>query len=127
MNAPACHRLILYTRRIDEMIAFYGAHFGYRPVSAPGDRIVELLPPGDGLRLMLHPAGKGQREGQALVKLVFDVADVPARRAALLAAGLEVGPVHDGGGYQFANLKDPSKNPVSISSRAFRAPGGGPG
>lgn len=113
-------RVIVYTRKTDEMVAFYRDHFGYRVLpSDPGDRIVELRPADGGAALLLHPAGKGQRQGQALVKLVFDVADVVASRAALIEAGLAVGPVHDAGGYGFANLKDPSGNPVQISGRAY--------
>ena len=68
---PDIGRVILYTKRMEELVAFYVKAFGYRPVGREGDRIVELRPPGDGLVLMLHPAAKGQREGQSLVKLVF--------------------------------------------------------
>ena len=112
-------RLIVYTRKPEEMVAFYTSHFGYTALRDPADRIVELRAP-EGPALLLHPAGKAQKMGQVLVKLVFDTPDVPARRAALMAAGVEVGPVLDGGGYAFANLKDPSGNSVQISGRAFR-------
>lgn len=112
-------RLIIYTKKIDEMVAFYCDHFGYEAIHYPGDRIVELRPE-SGAALLLHPAGKAQKMGQVLVKLVFDAPDVAARREALLAAGVEVGPLLDGGGYVFANLKDPSGNSVQISGRAFR-------
>ena len=37
-------RIILYTKRIDEMVAFYTVLFGYTRQDAPGDRIVELRP-----------------------------------------------------------------------------------
>ena len=116
---PGLGRVIVYTKRMEEMVDFYRDAFGYSPVRRDGDRIVELRPPGDGMVLMLHPAGKGQREGQALVKLVFDVADVAGFRAQLIDRGIAVGPIHNAGGYQFANAKDPSNNAVSISSRAF--------
>lgn len=116
---PDIGRAILYTKKIDEMVAFYTLAFGYRAVRRDNDRILELQPPGDGLVLMLHPAAKGQREGQVLVKLVFDVEDVEDCRAGLIDHGIAVGPVHDAGGYQFANAKDPAGNSVSISSRAF--------
>ncbi len=119
MDHPQCHRLILYTRRMDEMTAFYHRHFGYTAFRNEADRIVELRPAGGGAILMLHPAAKGQREGQAQVKLVFDVRDVAAFRDSLIADGLPVGPLHDGGGYVFANLKDPSGNSLSISGRGF--------
>lgn len=113
-------RLIVYTKKPDEMAAFYCAHFGYDRVDDPNDRIVELRPRGDGIPLLLHPAGKAQKMGQVLVKLVFDTRDVARTRDGLIAKGVEVGPILDGGGYSFANLKDPSGNSVSISSRAFR-------
>ena len=116
-------RLIIYTRKMDEMAEFYATHFGYQIRRDPADRITELAPQAGGAALLLHPAGKAQKMGQVLVKLVFDVADVPARRAALMAAGIEVGPLLDGGGDAFANLKDPSGNSVQISARAFRSAG----
>jgi predicted enzyme related to lactoylglutathione lyase len=117
---PALNRIILYTGKMDEMIGFYARHFGYREQRLDGDRIVELVPPEGGAILMLHPAAKGQKQGQSLVKLVFDVSDVPAALQALKDGGVETGPVHQADGYAFANFKDPSGNPVSISSRAFR-------
>ncbi|MDG4718028.1 MULTISPECIES: VOC family protein [Thalassospira] len=114
-----CNRLVIYCKKIDAMVAFYCDHFGYQQFTDENDRIIELRPRAGGVILMLHPAGKGQKEGQSLIKLVFDVADVTAVRASLIKAGLDVGPIHDAGTYQFANLKDPAKNSVSISSRAF--------
>lgn len=101
------------------MVQFYGDHFGYLPSTKDGDRIVELVRPDGGVILMLHPAGKGQRNGQSLIKLVFDVRDVEQSRQTLLAQGVKVGPVHQADGYAFANMKDPGGNSVSISSRAF--------
>jgi predicted enzyme related to lactoylglutathione lyase len=117
---PALNRIIVYTGKLDEMIAFYARHFGYLEQRLDGDRIVELLPPQGGAILMLHPAARGQKQGQSLVKLVFDVSDVPAALKALKDGGVETGPVHKADGYAFANFKDPSGNPVSISSRTFR-------
>ena len=114
---PVLASLILYTRKTDEMAAFYGGHFGYTRHDLPGDRIVELRPPGDGVILLLHPAGKGARQGQAAVKLVFTVPDVPGFAAQAARNGLEFGPLHQADGYVFANAKDPSGNSVSISGR----------
>jgi predicted enzyme related to lactoylglutathione lyase len=116
---PSLSRLILYTKHVPEMIDFYGGHFGYAARHIPNDRIVELVPPADGAVLLLHPAAKSQKEGQVLVKLVFDVEDVEAFCAEARSKGLEFGPIHRGEGYVFANAKDPSGNSVSISSRAF--------
>lgn len=116
---PSLCRIVIYTKKMQAMVDFYGAYFGYVPKYLEGDRIVELLPPSNGLTLLLHPAGKGQREAQALIKLVFDVEDVPAFRQICSDKGLEFGALHQGDGYQFANAKDPSGNSVSISSRGF--------
>ncbi|KIC41350.1 glyoxalase [Ruegeria sp. ANG-R] len=112
-------RIILYTKRLDELVQFYETHFGFSAERRAGDRIVELVPETGGAHLLLHPAGKAAREGQAAVKLVFDVADVPAFCDRARENGLELGPIHQADGYQFANAKDPSKNSISISSRAF--------
>ena len=113
-------RLVVYTHKIEEMAAFYGRHFGFEAVVRENDRIVELRPRSGGMSILLHPASKGQKAGQSLVKLVFDVADVEGFCAAAREQGLEFGPVHKADGYCFANGRDPSGNPVSVSSRAFK-------
>lgn len=113
------NRLTLYTRRIDEMVAFYGRHFGYHAYQEPGDRIVELQPSGSGAILQLHPLAKSQKEGQVIVKLGFDVEDVEAFVATAAAQGLKFAKPFKANGYMFANAKDPSKNNISVSSRAF--------
>ncbi len=118
MTAPL-GRLIVYTKKIDAMAAFYCAHFDYEEIRRDGDRIVELRPRTSGVSLLLHPASKGQREGQALIKLVFDVEDVGAFCEAAKARGLQFGAIHQADGYSFANAKDPSNNSISVSSRAF--------
>ncbi len=116
---PTLGRLIIYTRKIDEMIAFYCAHFGYSVLRQQGDRIVELRPNGAGAPILLHPAAKGQKQGQSLVKLVFDVPDVARFCDEARARGLDFGAIHSADGYSFANARDPSGNPVQVSSRAF--------
>ncbi|WP_366935510.1 VOC family protein [Aestuariivirga sp.] len=110
--------ITIYTRYIPEMVEFYDRHFGYTAFQRPGDRIIELRPPGSGTAIRLHPAAKSQKMGQALVKLNFDVDDVAAFARAAKKRGLEFGPLHDGMGYVFANAKDPSGNSISISGRA---------
>lgn len=112
-------RLVIYTKRIEEMSAFYRTHFGYSERRIAGDRLVELVPPPGGTALLLHPSSAGQKEGQTLVKLVFDVPDVPAFCAEAKAQGLMFGAIHQADGYCFANAKDPAKNSIQLSSRAF--------
>ncbi len=114
------NRIILYAQDVEAVIDFYERHFGFTAAREAGDRIVELIDPDGGANLMIHPAAKGQRSGQSLVKLVFDVADVKAFCDSRAQEGLEFGPIHQADGYVFANAKDPSKNPISVSSRAFR-------
>lgn len=112
-------RVLIYTRVMDDMVAFYTGHFGYRARHIAGDPMVMLDPTGPGIPIMLHPAAKSQKMGQVLVKLVFDVPDVAAFCVAAANNGLVFGKVHRAQGYAFANAKDPSGNSVSVSSRAF--------
>lgn len=112
-------RLIVYTKRIQEMADFYCRHFGFEVVHLEGDRIVELLPQGGGSAILLHPASKGQKEGQSLIKFVFDVEDVVSFCRIAETRGLHFGPTHQADGYVFANTKDPSNNSVSVSNRVF--------
>jgi predicted enzyme related to lactoylglutathione lyase len=112
-------RLVIYTKKIEQMAQFYASHFGFSIVRLENDRILELRPKNGGTSILLHPASSKQKEGQALVKLVFDVEDVSAFCEASKAAGLEFGKVHQANGYAFANAKDPSNNSLQVSSRAF--------
>ena len=114
---PPLASLIIYTSKTDEMVAFYKTHFGYEVLRKEGDRIVELQPPEGGVPLLLHPAAKGMRQGQAAVKLVFACADVEGFCDAAAARGLHFGKLHKADGYVFANTKDPSGNSVSVSGR----------
>jgi len=114
------NRLILYVKDVDAVRAFYERHFGYCSFQEPDDRIVELVANDSGTNLLLHPLGRGRKHGQNLVKLVFDHPDVAGFCKKAAAGGLDFGPIHEAGGYQFANAKDPAGNPISVSSRAFR-------
>ena len=75
---PPLGRLIIYTKKMDAMVQFYCRHFGFEALQLEGDRIVELRAPDTGVSLLLHPASKRQKDGQPMVKLVFDVEDVTA-------------------------------------------------
>ncbi len=118
--AASLGRLVIYTSKIDQMADFYARHFGLSILRADDDRIVELRAQNSGMTLLLHPAAAKQKEGQVLVKLVFDVEDVSAFCEAAKADGLDFGKIHKADGYEFANAKDPSKNSIQVSSRAFR-------
>jgi predicted enzyme related to lactoylglutathione lyase len=118
--APQLNRIVLYARDVEATVRFYERHFGFEAHREDGDRIVELGNPDGGASLMLHPASKGQKTGQSVVKLVFDVEDVEGFRARSANQGLMFGALHKGDGYVFANAHDPCGNAISISSRAFR-------
>ena len=112
-------RVILYTKKLEEVADFYCRHFGFDVLQIDGDRIVELLGPGTGANILLHPLPAGRKAGQTLVKLVFDVEDVEAFCQEAATRGLIFGAIHRADGYVFANAKDPAGNAISVSSRAF--------
>ena len=114
------NKILIYAKDVAKTARFYERHFNYSARQEPNDRIVELVSCDGGANIMLHPAGKGQKQGQALIKLVFDVEDVAAFCRKAAENGLEFGTLHQADGYQFANAKDPCMNSISVSSRAFR-------
>jgi len=113
-------KILIYAPDVAATARFYERHFGFRSIQLPGDRIVELINPDGGAGIMIHAAAKGQKKGQSVVKLVFDIADVEAFCARCAKNGLKFGAIHKADGYVFANAKDPCLNPISVSSRAFR-------
>jgi len=117
---PSLGAIIIYARDMQKTAAFYVSHFGFETTGEVIDGPIELLPRNGGARILIHQAAKSVKLGQAGVKLSFDVPDVRSFAAEASRNGLEFGPVHVANGYEFANAKDPDKNSVSISSRAFR-------
>jgi predicted enzyme related to lactoylglutathione lyase len=113
--------IIIYARDMKKTAAFYASHFGFETTGEVIEGLIELLPRGGGASILIHQAAKSVKLGQAGVKLSFDVPDVRNFAAEAAKNGLEFGPVHAANGYEFANTKDPDKNSVSISSRAFRS------
>ncbi len=114
------NRLVIYAKNVEETARFYERHFGFAATRLPGDRIIELVARDGGANIMLHQAAKGQRHGQSIVKLVFDVEDVEEFCRLAAKDGLVFGVIHKADGYLFANAKDPCQNSISVSSRAYR-------
>ena len=112
-------RIVIYTKRVEDVAAFYCRHFGFEVLRLEGDRIVELVAKDGGAHILLHPMSPGRKEGQTLVKLIFDVEDVEEFCRVSKERGLQFGSIHRADGYSFANAKDPAKNSISVSSRAF--------
>ncbi|WP_417844739.1 VOC family protein [Thalassospira sp.] len=116
----ALGKVLIYAKNMDETALFYQTHFGFKAVQLANDRIIELVARDGGANIMLHPAAKGQKQGQTGVKLIFDIKDVEGFCAQSAKNGLDFGPIHRADGYVFANAKDPCQNAISVSSRAFR-------
>jgi predicted enzyme related to lactoylglutathione lyase len=108
-------KIAIYVRDIPAIAEFYARYFGFTArYNAKNDKAV-LTPADGGCRLVLLQASKGHKIGQSIVKVIFDVADVAATKAALAKKGLRFGPIHRGPNYCFANARDPAKNLISIS------------
>ena len=126
MNAPL-GTIIIYARDMHRTAAFYSKHFGFETSGQVVEGLIELRAPDAGADILIHQAAKSLKLGHAGIKLSFHVPDVAAFSAEAAKRGLELGPVHEANGYAFANAKDPDKNSVSISSRAFRKRGASEG
>jgi predicted enzyme related to lactoylglutathione lyase len=117
---PSLGAIIIYARDMKKTATFYASHFGFETTGEVIEGLIELIPRNGGARILIHQAAKSVKLGQVGVKLSFDVPDVRGFIAEASSNGLEFGSVHVANGYEFANAKDPDKNSVSISSRAFR-------
>jgi predicted enzyme related to lactoylglutathione lyase len=112
--------IVIYARDMQQTAAFYSEHFGLQTTGEVIEGLIELRATDGGAGILIHQAAKSVKLGQIGVKLSFHVEDVASFVAAAAERGLKFGAIHQANGYQFANAKDPDKNSVSISSRAFR-------
>lgn len=112
--------IIIYARDMKKSAAFYSEHFDFRTTGEIQEGLIELHAEGGGAGILIHQAAKSVKVGQVGVKLCFHVEDVEGFVAAAARKGLKFGAIHEANGYRFANAKDPDKNSVSVSSRAFR-------
>lgn len=113
--------IVIYARDMHKTAAFYRKYFEFETTGEICEGLIELRAPSGGAGILIHQAAKSVKLGQAGVKLSFQVPDVAAFAARAAEIGLKFRTVHQANGYSFANTKDPDKNSVSISSRAFRA------
>ena len=116
---PAITRLVFYVKNIPRVADFYQRHFGFEALPQKHDDLLEIRAADGNFSLLLHQASKGHRVGQSNIKLVFDVDDLEAFKVRAEKEGLIFGKTHQGEGYEFANARDPAKNPIQISRRAF--------
>jgi catechol 2,3-dioxygenase-like lactoylglutathione lyase family enzyme len=104
-------RIILFTRQMDKMTAFYRDVLGLKLVTDdPGWRELDA----GGITIGLHsgPPSPG-RKGP---KIAFRAKDVAKAREALVKRGAKFGKVA-GTTLQLCNGKDPDGNPIQLSSR----------
>jgi catechol 2,3-dioxygenase-like lactoylglutathione lyase family enzyme len=117
--SAALHTVMIYARDTRRTAEFYCHHFGMQIVQ-DGEGLIILSSSEGSAQIAIHPAAKGIKLGQVAIKLVFSVKDVEAFKNERAIDGLNFGATHQANGYQFANAKDPDKNSICISSRAFR-------
>jgi predicted enzyme related to lactoylglutathione lyase len=117
---PPLGTIVIYARDMKKTAVFYRDHFGFETTAEVHEGLIELFAKNGGSNILIHQAAKSVKLGQVGVKLSFHVQDVETFAAAAAKKGLKFGAIHQANGYQFANAKDPDKNSVSISSRAFR-------
>ena len=120
VSGPTLGTVIIYARDMQKTAAFYSAHFGFKTTGEVREGLIELRGVDGGAGILIHQAAKSVKLGQVGVKLSFHVEDIEAFVTAAAKKGLTFGAIHQASGYQFANTKDPDRNSVSISSRAFR-------
>ena len=116
---PRLKTVLIYARDMQRSARFYQTYFGFEGSGEISEGLITLTSPG-GASVVIHQAAKGVKLGQVGVKLVFDVEDIEAFKKQSAKLGLKFGASHQANGYSFANAKDPDKNNVAISSRAFR-------
>jgi len=122
---PQLGTILIYARDMTKSADFYRQHFGFETTGEVNEGLIELRAREGGASILIHQAAKTAKLGQVGVKLSFHVPDVAAFAAIAAGNGLKFGPIHQANGYAFANAKDPDKNSISISSRAFRVRNGG--
>ncbi|MDF3129894.1 VOC family protein [Kiritimatiellaeota bacterium B1221] len=120
MKVAPTTRTMLYVRDVQKLAAFYVKHFGFVESPREYDDFIEIKSPNGGSTLLFHQASKGHKIGQSCIKLIFDVEDIEAFKKKCKKDGLNFGVTHKGAGYEFSNARDPAKNPIQISQRAFR-------
>jgi predicted enzyme related to lactoylglutathione lyase len=118
-STPPISRVVLYVKDIPKVATFYAKHFGFQPMPRREADLLELVSSTGGFSLLLHQASKGHRVGQSCIKLVFDVEDIEGFKKQARKEGLIFGVTYKGERYEFANARDPAKNPIQISRRAF--------
>lgn len=112
-------------RDIDRAKAFYVDQVGFTldvdVEPAPGVRVVQFTPPGSSVSIKLSTGfPKLDMEPGTLRGLHLVVADIDAERNRLIANGVDVAPVEDVRGVQFAYFADPDGNTWTLQHLPWR-------
>lgn len=117
-------RVILFMQDVEESVAFYAEHFGFRPIPAtriPGEWAEATM---GGLAVGFHQRAKmSSSSGAAMAKIVLHSDDIEGWHRKLKQAGLKVGAVISSGGLRFFDVKDPDGHIVQISNRPIASCG----
>jgi catechol 2,3-dioxygenase-like lactoylglutathione lyase family enzyme len=105
-------RVILFTANMDQMVAFYRDILGFK--LRTNDKGWKTFDAG-ACEIALHSGGR--KPGPRSPKIQFDVKDVAATRAALIARGAKMGKASSKDGLDLCGGKDPDGNPFSLSNR----------
>lgn len=122
-HTAALNTIIIYARNMGTTAAFYQRYFGFETTGEVEEGLITLKAAQGGANILIHQAAASVKLGQVGVKLSFDVQDVEGFKKRSAELGLVFGATHQANGYSFSNAKDPDKNSISISSRAFRRVG----
>jgi predicted enzyme related to lactoylglutathione lyase len=106
-------RVILFTADMDRMVSFYRDVLGLKLKT--NERRWKTFDAGS-CEIALH--GGAAEPGTRPPKLQFDVKDVAATRATLIARGAKIGKISSKDGLDLCGGKDPDGNPFSLSNRA---------
>ena len=109
----------IYARDVQKTADFYRRFFGFLGSGESVEGLIVLTSPNGGAGIAILQAAKSVKLGQVGVKLSFAVRDVEVFKLESERRGLKFGSTHLANRYSFANAKDPDKNSVSISSRAY--------
>ena len=119
--SPVLNVIMIYAKDMKKSAAFYQTFFGFVSTGIVVEGLIELTSPNGGANILIHQAAKSLKLVHVGVKLVFAIQDVEGFKRKSAERGLEFGSAHHANGYSFANAKDPDKNSVSISNRAYRS------
>jgi catechol 2,3-dioxygenase-like lactoylglutathione lyase family enzyme len=106
-------RVIIFTRRMDEMAKFYRDVIGLKPLT---DEAEWKEFQAGGCNLALHKGSSSV--GAHPPKMVFFARDVAAARSELLRRGATLGKMKSGAGPDMCDGRDPDGNPFQISNRS---------